>query len=142
MVVPGVLAGDEVELPADLDAPHSWSYTRDVARTLLAVGGRDDTWGRAWHVPSTSELPVRELAARLAATAGAPAPLLRRMTPERLAALAAEDAVVAEFPEMAYLDDRELRLDASETERLLGVSATALEVVLRELIPLPARSDM
>ncbi|MEW2416267.1 NAD-dependent epimerase/dehydratase family protein [Streptomyces sp. NPDC046866] len=135
MVVPAVLAGEEVAAPIALDAPHAWSYVEDVARTLIAVAARDDTWGRAWHVPSTSELSARELMARLADLAGAPAPRLRTMTPQELAAAVAVDELMAELPEMAYLYDRPLRLDASDTERLLGVRATAPDTVLRELLP-------
>jgi len=37
LVLPKVLAGKRASAPADLDAPHSWTYTGDVARTLLAV---------------------------------------------------------------------------------------------------------
>ncbi|MEU3772885.1 NAD-dependent epimerase/dehydratase family protein [Streptomyces sp. NPDC032472] len=138
MVVPAVLAGEQVAAPVGLDAPHAWSYVDDVARTLIAVGAREDTWGRAWHVPSTSELSARDLMARLAEIAGAPAPRLRTMTPQELAAAVAADELMAELPEMAYLFDRPLRLDASDTERLLGVRATALDTVLGELVgPVP-----
>lgn len=132
--VPAVLAGTEAVFPVDLDEAHAWSYVGDVARTLIAVGGREDGWGRAWHVPSTSELSIRALAGRLAEAAGAPGPRLRRTTPGELAALVARDAVMAEVPEMAYLYDRALRVDASETERVLGVRATALDLVLKELV--------
>ncbi|MFF4389749.1 NAD-dependent epimerase/dehydratase family protein [Streptomyces sp. NPDC001552] len=134
LAVPAVLAGVEAVLPVGLDAPHAWSYTDDVARTLIAVGGRDDGWGRAWHVPSTSELSPRELMGRLAEAAGAPGPRLRTATQEELDAAAAADPVMAEMPEMAYQYDGELRLDASDTERLLGVRATELDHVLKELI--------
>lgn len=133
-VAPAVLAGTEAALPVGLDEAHAWSYVGDVARTLVAVGGREDGWGRAWHVPSTSELSIRALAARLAAAAGAPDPRLRRMTPGELAELVARDAVMAEVPEMAYMYDGALRLDASETETVLGVRATALDLVLKELV--------
>ncbi|MFF1412408.1 hypothetical protein ACFVX6_22000 [Streptomyces sp. NPDC058289] len=132
-VVPAVLAGTEALLPVGLDEAHAWSYVGDVARTLVAVGGREDGWGRAWHVPSTSELSVRALAGRLAEAAGAPDPRLRRMTPGELAEQVAGDAVTAEIPEMAYLYDGSLRLDASETETVLGVRAAALDLVLKEL---------
>lgn len=132
--VPAVLAGTEAVFPVGLDEAHAWSYAGDVARTLIAVGGREDGWGRAWHVPSTSELSIRALAGRLAAAAGAPDPRLRRMTPGELAELVARDAVMAEVPEMAYMYDRALRLDASETETVLGVRATALDLVLKELV--------
>lgn len=131
--VPAVLAGTEAVLPVGLDEAHAWSYVDDVARTLIAVGAREDGWGRAWHVPSTSELSIRALASQLAEAAGAPEPRLRRMTPGELAEQVAGDAVTAEIPEMAYLYDRALRVDASETETILGVRATALDLVLKEL---------
>ncbi|WP_327307227.1 NAD-dependent epimerase/dehydratase family protein [Streptomyces sp. NBC_01298] len=133
-VVPAVLAGTEALLPVGLDEAHAWSYVDDVARTLIAVGGREDGWGRAWHVPSTSELSVRALAGRLAGAAGAPEPRLRRMTPGELAELVARDAVMAEVPEMAYLYDAALRLEAADTEAVLGVRATPLDLVLKELV--------
>lgn len=137
---PAVLAGEEASVPADLEVRHAWTYTGDVARTVLAVAGREDTWGRAWHVPSTSELSVRALAGRLAEAAGAGAPRLTRMGPRRLAELAAGDALMAEILEMAYMYEREFLLDASETERVLGIRATELASVLREMT-LPASID-
>ncbi|MET9960598.1 NAD-dependent epimerase/dehydratase family protein [Streptomyces sp. NPDC006326] len=133
-IAPAVLAGAEAVVPAHLDSPHSWSYVTDVARTLVAAGARDDSWGRAWHVPSVSELSPRELALRLAEAAGMPAPGLTAMSPEQMAALAATDEVMAEISEMGYLYERELRLDAAETERVLGVRATALDLVLKEMV--------
>ncbi|MFE9630331.1 NAD-dependent epimerase/dehydratase family protein [Streptomyces sp. NPDC006463] len=135
MVVPAVLAGAQALVPVGLDARHAWSYVDDVARTLIAVGGRDDVWGRAWHVPSTSELTPRDLMGRLAKLAGAPVPRLRTMTPDELDSAVAADAVVAELPEVAYQYDRELLLDASATERALGVRATGLDRVLQEMLP-------
>lgn len=132
--VPAVLAGAEAAFPVGLGEAHAWSYVGDVARTLVAVGGREDGWGRAWHVPSTSELSIRALAGRLAEVAGAPDPRLRRMTPGELAELVARDEVMAEVPEMAYMYDRALCVDASETETVLGVRAAALDLVLKELV--------
>ncbi|MFD6880031.1 MULTISPECIES: NAD-dependent epimerase/dehydratase family protein [unclassified Streptomyces] len=145
MAVPAVLAGEEAVLPVALDAPHAWSYADDVARTLIAVGAREDGWGRAWHVPSTSELSPRDLLAALAETAGAPTPRLRTMTPRELSEAVEADALMAEIPEMAYQYARPLLVDASDTERLLGVRATGLDRVFTELVPTgrparPARS--
>ncbi|MGE7388339.1 NAD-dependent epimerase/dehydratase family protein [Streptomyces sp. NPDC004126] len=134
VAVPAVLAGEEAVLPVGLDAPHPWSYVGDVARTLIAVGARDDVWGRAWHVPSTCDSSPRELMGRLAGAAGAPAPRLRTMTGAELDAAVAADAVTAELPEISYQYAHALRLDASETERVLGVRATALDRVLDELV--------
>ncbi|MGW2161065.1 NAD-dependent epimerase/dehydratase family protein [Nonomuraea sp. NPDC001699] len=133
MVGAQVLAGAPVSYPGDLDAPHSWSYTGDTARTLVAAARHEASWGRAWHVPSTSGLAVRGLAERLAATAQAPAPKLAHMSLGELEEIGRTDSVMAEFPEMLYLYDRPNLLDASPTLELLGVDATPLDDVLTEM---------
>ncbi|GGT33744.1 hypothetical protein GCM10010176_092880 [Nonomuraea spiralis] len=125
--------GAPVSYPGDLDAPHSWSYTVDTARTLIAAAGHEESWGRAWHVPSTSDLPVRELAHRLAESAQAPAPRLAHMFLRELEEIGRTDSVMAEFPEMLYLYDRPNVLDASSTVDVLGVAATPLDDVLAEM---------
>ena len=60
-VLPKVIAGGRGIAPGDLDAPHSWTYVGDVARTLIAVAADETAWGRAWHVPSADSVSVRAL---------------------------------------------------------------------------------
>jgi nucleoside-diphosphate-sugar epimerase len=132
MVVPQVLAGRPVSCPADLDVAHSWSYTGDVARTLVAASRHDRAWGYAWHVPSTSALPVRDLTARLAEVAGAPAPELTVMPAEELARLGHADSILAEVPEMQYLYHQPHILGSARTEEAFGLEATPLDDVLTE----------
>jgi nucleoside-diphosphate-sugar epimerase len=140
MAVPPVLAGQPVSFPADLDAPHSWSYTGDVARTLVAAGKDDRAWGRAWHVPSTSTLSVRDLTTRLAEVAGAPAPVLTSMPADELHRLGQADSIMAELVEMQYLDREPHILDSSFTEDTFGIKPTPLDDVLRDTIEAAATS--
>jgi len=128
-----VLAGEPIRYPGDLDVPHSWSYTHDVARTLIAAAGNEGSWGRAWHVPSTAHVSVRELAVRLAEAAGAPAPRLGRMPASELREIGRGDSIMAELSEMLYLLDRPAVLDASSTIATLGVGPTPLDAVLAEM---------
>lgn len=79
MVLPKVLAGQRVFLPVAWDAPHTWTYVGDVARTLVAAATDPRAWGRAWHVPSAPPMSMRALADRAAKRAGVPAPRLTRM---------------------------------------------------------------
>jgi nucleoside-diphosphate-sugar epimerase len=139
MVGPQVLAGVPASYPGDLDAAHSWTYTADAARTLIAAAQHDDSWGRAWHVPSTSTAPVRELAARLAAAAGAPGPRLGRMTRDELEEIGRTDPVMAEFPEMLYLYNQPNILDASSTMKTLNVTPMPIGEVLDEMAAEHAR---
>ncbi|MBB6350474.1 NAD-dependent epimerase/dehydratase family protein [Nonomuraea muscovyensis] len=136
LVVPEVLAGRPVSYLGDLDAAHSWSHTWDVARTLVAVSRHDAAFGRAWHVPSTSDLPVRQLTARLAEVAGAPAPTLSAMPDQELERLGETDSIMAEIPEMRYLYQRPHVLDSTRTEQEFGLKPTPLDDVLAETISL------
>ncbi|MFD7453573.1 NAD-dependent epimerase/dehydratase family protein [Kitasatospora sp. NPDC059827] len=140
MVGAQVLAGSPVAYPGDLDAPHSWTYTGDAARTLIAAARNEESWGRAWHVPSTSHAPVRELAARMALAAAAPGPELGHLTRAELEEIGRTDSVMAEFPEMLYLYDRPNLLDASLTASVLGIAPTPIDAVLGEMAAEHARS--
>jgi nucleoside-diphosphate-sugar epimerase len=133
MVGAQVLAGAPVAYPGDLDAPHSWTYTGDAARTLVAAARHEESWGRAWHVPATSEASVRELAVRLAAAAGAPDPHLDHMTGTELEEIGRTNPIMAEVPEMLYLYDRPNIIDASYTAKVLGLTPTPLDDVLAEM---------
>ncbi len=78
----------------------------------------------------------RSIPADIPAAVSTPSSSTNSMTPRERDAAAAVDAVMAELPEMAYLYEREPRLDSSDTERLLGVrAATPLDAVLKELMP-------
>ncbi|MFJ3204612.1 NAD-dependent epimerase/dehydratase family protein [Streptomyces sp. NPDC086989] len=133
MVGTQALAGTPISYPGDLDAPHSWTYIGDAARTLVAAAHGDQSWGRAWHVPSTSHAPVRELATQLARAAGSPEPRLGRMTVAELEEIARHDPIMAEVPEMLYLYDRPSILDAATTASALQIVPTPIDAVLDEM---------
>lgn len=133
MIGPNVLAGQEVVFPADLDVAHSWTYTGDVAATLVAVARSPEGWGRAWHTPQTSDISVRAMTSRFAAVAGVEPPPIREMTPRELHAQAQADPIMAETPEMQYLYRRPMVLDWSDTAAKLDLKPTPLDDVLREL---------
>lgn len=133
MIGPNVLAGREVVFPADIDSTRSWTYTGDVAATLVAAARSDRSWGRAWHTPQTSHLTVREMVARYAAVAGVPAPPVREMTPQELHALVVADPVMAETAEMQYLYQWPYVLDWTGTAEAFDLKPSPLDDVLREL---------
>ena len=134
-IQPAVLAGEKATFfPADLDAPHSWTYTVDTARTAIAAGEHEQSWGRAWHVPSTANISVRQLTQLIAEAAGKAPAGLTAMTRGDLAALAATDTIVAEVTEMLYMIERPAVLDSRQTRRLLGIQATPVGEVVAEIV--------
>jgi nucleoside-diphosphate-sugar epimerase len=133
-VQPALLAGEKaVFFPADLDAPHSWTYTVDTARTAIAAGEHDQSWGRAWHVPSAADISVRQLTQLIAAAISRAPASLAAMTRDDLAALAASDTLVAEVTEMLYMTERPAILHSGNTRQELGIQATPIEEVVAEI---------
>lgn len=133
-VAPKVLAGKPALVPADLDAPHSWTATRDVARALVTVAQDERGRGRVWHAPTPPPLSVRELAVRLARRAEVREPRLRAMPGWMLRAGGLFSPAVRELPEMQYQFQRPFVLDSSAIEETFDLHPTPLEEVLQEMI--------
>lgn len=138
-VLKPVAAGKRAMVPADLDAPHAWTYIGDVARTLVALADDDRAWGKAWHVPSEPATSVREIAARASSLAGAPPPRLSVMPNSmmRLAGLLAPIGggtakFVRELQEVAYQRHAPWLLDSSAASATFGLKPTPLDNALRE----------
>ena len=111
--------------------PHSWSYLDDIAATLVAAADYPGEWGRVWHVPSGEPHSQLEIAATLNAWFGtsgrvAPIPLLALRT------MALFSPQLAGVLDESYQFRNPFVLDASETERMLGVRATPWEQALRD----------
>jgi hypothetical protein len=107
---------------------HAWSFTKDTARTLVAASRFTGEWGRAFHVPSQSA-SVRELVRRFAAALKIDVPNLLRLTAADLEAIGFSEGI-----EMAYLFEKPLLLDSGETEKLLGVTASSLDTMVRDTL--------
>jgi nucleoside-diphosphate-sugar epimerase len=133
-VFPRVLAGKRAIVPADLDAPHSWTYAGDVARTLATLARDERAWGRAWHVPTDHPLSIRDIATRAAALAGAKPPRLSRMPAPVLWLGGVFNPLVRELREMTYEFDRPFILDSSRVTETFGLRPTPLEEALRQMI--------
>jgi nucleoside-diphosphate-sugar epimerase len=133
LVQPRVLGGELALVPADLDAPHSYSYVADVARALVEVSQDSRAWGQPWHAPATT-ISVRKLAERLAEAGNAPAPRLAEMTERELGLLELTAPIWGELPEMHYMSDRPFIVDSSRAEQTFGLKPTPLDDVLNDVV--------
>ncbi|MGW3966871.1 NAD-dependent epimerase/dehydratase family protein [Amycolatopsis sp. NPDC005003] len=134
LVLPKVLAGKRASIPADLDAPHSWTHVGDVARTLVAVAADERAWGRPWHVPTAPAVSVRRLAERAAELAGAPAARLTAMSRFTLRLGGLFDPIARETVEMQYQLRRPFVLDSSAATAAFGIEPTPTDDALTETI--------
>ncbi len=129
--VPKLLAGKKISVLGDPDSQHSWTYTEDMAATLIAIGADERAWGRAWHVPSALLLSQRQALTRLAELAGVAAPKVGRIPGPMLTALGLFNPMIRELPEVAYQLDQPFVMDSSAAQRELGIVPTAADDVLR-----------
>lgn len=134
MLLPRVLDGRRAVLPVDFDAPHTWTYVDDVARTLVRAAADERAWGRAWHVPSPPAVSARELAVRAAALVGAPAPRLTRLPYPALWLGGLANPFARELRETAYQFDRPFLMDSSAATETLGVEPTPLGSALAQTV--------
>jgi nucleoside-diphosphate-sugar epimerase len=134
MVTPNVLAGSPAYYPGDPDVAHSWTYTEDAARALIAASRSESAWGKPWHVPPCSHLSARELTDRLAAVAQAPSPQLIRMTAKEVMELGRTDSIIAEVEEMLYLFESPFQMSAIVTASALSLQPSPLSEVLRDTV--------
>lgn len=128
LALPSLLKSEPVSFLGDPDVAHAWSFTKDTAKTLVAASRFTGEWGRAFHVPSQSA-SVRELVRRFAVALKIDVPNLSRLTAADLDGIGFSEGI-----EMAYLFEKPLLLDASETEKLLGVTATSLDTMIRDTL--------
>jgi len=93
--------GKPLEGFGDLDQPHAYTYTRDVARALFALGQDEEAFGQAWHVPSSWTGSTRELFARFAERVGHPG-TTTTVSPWLLRAIGLFDPQATGLIEMLY----------------------------------------
>ncbi|TWD79118.1 nucleoside-diphosphate-sugar epimerase [Kribbella amoyensis] len=134
MVLPKVLAGKRGSMPADLDAPHSWTYVGDVARLLVTVAADESAWGRAWHVPTAPPVSVRDLAARAAVLAGAAPAKVAAMPGFVLRLAGAFNPTARAMVEVQYQWQRPFVVDSSAAIAAFGIEPTSTDQALRETV--------
>ena len=128
VALPSIIEGKPTAFIGDLDATHAWTFTRDVARTLVAASRYTGEWGRAFHVPSQHASP-RELIRKTAAMLGREVSETRSYSVPEMEALGMHELI-----EMSYLFESPLLVDSSDSETLLGVKASSLEEMIADTL--------
>lgn len=130
LVTPALRKGRRAYVPADLDAPHTWTCTEDVA-ALLVTGVYDErAWGRPWHVPSDEPRTLRELTA-LAATQLGAEPKLTSMPGWVLWTAGLVNPMARELRETQHQFRRRFVLDSSAAQETFGLVPTPTDEAVR-----------
>jgi nucleoside-diphosphate-sugar epimerase len=126
VIAPALRKGRTAYVPADPDAPHTWTNVQDVAALLVAGAGDERSWGRPWHVPSAPPASLRELTVIAAPLLNA-APKLRAVPYAALWTVGLVNAQARELRETQYQFRRPYVLDSSAAQQTFGLAPTPLE---------------
>jgi nucleoside-diphosphate-sugar epimerase len=132
VLLPAIAKGRTAWAPAVVDVPHSFTYTGDMARTMVALARDDRAHGRAWHAPTAPAITIREVADRYCALIGAPRLTIRTMPRFVMRTAGLVAPMAREMAEMDYQFYAPFHLDSSLTERTFGLVPTDIEVGIRE----------
>ncbi|HLL67966.1 MAG TPA: NAD-dependent epimerase/dehydratase family protein [Micromonosporaceae bacterium] len=133
-VLPAVAKGRAVQLPASLDLPHTFTYTDDMARTLVALAADERAWGSGWHVPSNPAVTVREIVDRACLVGGLPAPKLRSLPIPVVRVAELVSVQLRELRHTEYQWRRPFVMDSSRTQDVFGIRPTDLDEALRRAV--------
>ena len=134
VILPAVRRGGTAWMPGNPDLPHTFTYTGDMARTLVALAGDERAYGKAWHVPSPAPVTVRQVAERYSALTGT-RPLKLHKLPRFVMHTAGLAVPLArEVAEMDYQWYRPFVLDSTLTQNTFGLTPTELDHGIKDLI--------
>jgi nucleoside-diphosphate-sugar epimerase len=129
-----LLLGKAAQMVGRLDLPHTVTYIPDFARTLIALGERDEADGQAWHVPNDMpRITQGEMVRMLAEEAGVE-PRMSGMgkTMMMIGGLFIPEA--RESVEMMYEFEQPFIVDSNKFEKTFGMKATPMHEAVRETI--------
>jgi nucleoside-diphosphate-sugar epimerase len=145
-VIPRLLAGKNVRVTKRADSLHTWTYTADVARLLVAVGSDERASGRPWHVPSNTPRTQREAIDDLARVAGVKPVTVSEIPTVALKALGLVNPIVRELHEVAYQLRQPFILDSTAAQQTFGLQPTpwrdALAATIASYQPTQSHANM
>jgi len=116
------------------DVPHSWTYTGDVGRTLVAAATNPVAWGRPWHAVTNEPLTMREVFDQMATAATVGPPKLRTLPNGLVRVLGIASPQLRELPKVAYQFESPFIIDDSETREALRLEPTPWRDVIANAI--------
>ncbi|WP_245665163.1 hypothetical protein [Actinoplanes subtropicus] len=133
MLLPAIAKGRTAYAPGNPDLPHSFTYTGDMARTMVTLAADDRAYGHAWHAPTPPAVTIRDLANRYTDLTGQPRLKLRALPRFAMRTAGLVVPMAREMAEMDYQFYAPFHLDSTQTEETFGLKPTDLDVPLTEI---------
>lgn len=128
-----IIAGKPCTVFGDPDKLHTYTYIHDFGKALIALGGQEDAYGQAWHVPNADAVTTRQFAEMAYRAAGFPASI-RTMGKGmlRIGGLFIPEA--REMIEMTYQFEHDFVVDSSKFSAKFKLPATPLEYAIAQTL--------
>jgi nucleoside-diphosphate-sugar epimerase len=121
-------AGKAPQWVGDPEAIHTFTFTPDVGRALVMLGGSPVAYGQTWHVPTASQLDNEAVTGRALTRATcrlANQPVRLQVAPGWLfKAMGWFSPMLRENQEMLYQLEQAYRFDSSKANKAFGWNAT------------------
>jgi nucleoside-diphosphate-sugar epimerase len=117
-------AGKAPQWIGNPNAIHTFTYTPDTGRALVALGRSPEAYGQTWHLPTTKEPLSGADFARLACELAKQPDKLQVAPRWLLRLMGIFVPVLRENEEMMYQFDYDYRFDSSKIESAFGLQAT------------------
>jgi nucleoside-diphosphate-sugar epimerase len=127
------LAGKRFGGLMDLDAPHTFTFIDDFARSLVTLSEREEALGKAWHVPSAPTISTRQFVTMVYEQADR-TPRFQVAGRSLVAFMGLFNPMMRELKEMLYQFDRPFVMDASHFQQQFGASPTPHDEAIRQTL--------
>jgi nucleoside-diphosphate-sugar epimerase len=133
LVIGAALRGKVARVVGDPDQPHSYTYTLDAARTLAALGERNDVDGEIFHVPNAPAQTTSQIVDLIADLLGS---RIKVSTVPRwlLRGLGLFNPTVRELDEMRYEFTQPFVVDSAKAQTRLEIAPTPLPEAIQATI--------
>ncbi len=109
---------------ANVEVPHSLTFTKDAARGIAELAERESAWNQVWHLPTAPDPPTgREFIAMAAAEFGAPLKF-RVLSRPMLRVVGWFNPKVRESREMLYQSESPYLFDSTKFAREFSFAGT------------------
>jgi len=129
-----LLRGRLAQLIGRTDLPHTHTFVKDFGKALVILGERDESDGKAWHVPNDQPwLSQADLVRMFAEEAGVE-PKIRSMGKVMMTIGGLFIPEAKESLEMMYEFDKPFIIDSGKFENTFGMKATPTREAIQETV--------
>jgi len=118
MIFDKLAKGKKPQLMLKADKKHSYTYTLDAARAMVALGNTKEAYGQTWHLPTYKPALTGAEFVEIAAREFKQSTKFSILTPMMIHLAALFSSIIRESKEMMYQFEHDYLFDSSKFEKL------------------------